>query len=360
MRALLFLFAIHVIMPNSSAMAQTGSPALDCYDPKNVGQSAICSSERLFNLDRKLAENKNTNVTRKAIIAECNAGGEATLRAEDTWKTSDCLWHAFHKALNIAEPNIGDKSIVHPVCIDSLLPSMENPDSGKGQSIDLAACQIGSRHLPFDQPDVKNQVFYHHDRWGPEMHSGWIGYSDIGRIGKDALLSIYDNGGGTGTFSMLALVRGMPDETGGIKPGDRLELIYIWFFGDRCNGGLESSEITKTGDILVQAHVTTADLLWNAPQSLDGKWQPPEGIAYSAANCIGTVKYKIDPKNPDTHYQFLQARIDRIDDDKWTLDTFPQQECVNALLNRALDKIPGSLSLQQLSDLADQVTEECR
>lgn len=268
--------------------------------------------------------------------------------------------------------------VFHPACFDALFPSF--------LSMDLALCRRLTKRLPYDYDEEHQSYAYRnidraHPSGGMPTYSG---YEIIGEFADEtALVLVTVNGGGTGYFTFLAIVEGLP----GLTPdGDgQVRLTNVRRFGDRCHGGLRDAAVTGPYTYRYSKKLTSFTLMtqddqrdWRSEQRIalftgqphdsvksEGRLAliPGEDLDNSAISCVGIVSVEHNMvTGQDT---IIGYTVDRLPDLNWS-GRYRLQRCFNDTMISHHDTLKSHddnesplLSVDELKELTALFETNC-
>lgn len=173
-----------------------------------------------------------------------------------------------------------DGAAVDPLCFlthgDDEAPAYPTRDCG-GENYERDA----QSPPPLDAGFVSTGYFYV-DAEAPEhKYPGFIGYKYLGDYRGLKAVQLLENGGGSGMFTSVQLLRAEQDGT--------LRVIQTLAGGDRCNGGIESAFMSGR-TLVYDVNLTPFDFIALA------RYNPKNLKAYDdldacAICCYGTLRY---------------------------------------------------------------------
>ena len=153
---------------------------------------------------------------------------------------------------------------INPACLQPWVPNMESGDIAV-PAIDITQCQTQYKKTPY-QHTVKNFLIY-------PLQYGFIGYKYIGQLANGAqVLDFIQNGGGTGEFESLFIVKQQQLQIINQSFSDKVQkqtfdylfLQRIITAGDRCMGGI--ANVTLQGNTLTITQYNGDNAVDCAPQ----------------------------------------------------------------------------------------------
>lgn len=161
-----------------------------------------------------------------------------------------------------------DGKALDPICFLNDWSQTPPEESGDGKSFyPVEGCSIGEIKVEPDENERYVSASYSEDFYDDEADEvytthGWIGYRYIGEtVGHHAFITV-ENGGGSGTFSNIALYDlGTHDMNG--TPVTVLKKIKTLGGGDRCMGGIVDGTVDDKG-LRYSQNVTPYDMMFLA------------------------------------------------------------------------------------------------
>ncbi len=278
---------------------------------------------------------------------------------------------------------------VHPACIEALDPSDK-------VTVSYAECRELSTRV---KRQIRDDGHYYQypsiEGNGDTAYAYW--YRRIGQLDSDrTLLHATWNGGGTGHFDQVLVVRGM---AGQFTYGDRLELEAFLPRGDRCLRGISNIELISPGHYRVVEQVTPFIMMTLEDRS---EWyekgfeyellkdsetpvprpvsqgrirlQPYEDLDNCANCCFGEAVYEVDYfATPfDAIGRLIQVRVPEPEQsgehskspyEDYRDASMPIQSCLLDLLQvrHQAQKTPGHLVLSsgEYQDLLTEFIDRC-
>jgi hypothetical protein len=123
---------------------------------------------------------------------------------------------------------------------------------------------------------------------------GFTGYKYLGKVQGGFALETLVNGGGTGQFSSVVIMK---------REGDKIWTDLVQPTGDRCDGGIVDSKVTD--GVLEYSYNVTLGELYNSYKTTEA-FQPPAG---SALDCSGVI-HKKDGKVTTIDFYRSKEQID--------------------------------------------------
>jgi hypothetical protein len=229
----------------------------------------------------------------------------------------------------------------HPLCLRDLLHAGD--EGGEPAPLPLAACNAVHRDvLTSTQPGGLTSA--------NGLSAGFpalFGYRPTGRLPDgDRLLLVYENTGGSGTFSSLVRVR--------IEAGAAV-LVRAYGGGDRCNGGLRDARLEAPDRILLDQAITPADLM--AAGGLPEALRPYQDLDASAAGCIG---FATTARRPEEKPRLVSVTLEQLPDLTGWPEPPSRQACFNEVVRDEIGELPATLDTARVQALAAAVAARCR
>lgn len=176
-----------------------------------------------------------------------------------------------------------------------------------------------------------------------ESMGGWAGWRHVGTVADGEVVETLENGGGTGWFSSLQVVRR--------EPGDALRTVRTVAGGDRCNGGLEAAGVVG-GKVAASVRLTSYDLFeWALREAGRPPLADDTPIPFCAICCVGLATF-IDEAPlwvTLTPERFLDGRMEEGED-----------ACAATLLQETADAGRTILTPDALAVLGRSFDTRCR
>lgn len=224
---------------------------------------------------------------------------------------------------------------VPPPCLDALYPMGEPAPP----SVDIPSCSKD------DKGKVWTMVAERFGLTTPYTESGgFISYHVVGIIPEGTVVETLMNGGGSGLFSGVALVK---------VDGDKLVSVRSFDGGDRCNGGVHASRI-EGGKVIVENNITPGDFTAIAYGD-DHGIKPYDDVMASAGSCVGQTvstdgtiaQIVLDP-------EALAFGLSAEDEKR-----YPLQKCFNKHFNAQIEK-STALAMPEFRKFMDGLVADCR
>ncbi len=182
---------------------------------------------------------------------------------------------------------------------------------------------------------------------------GYSYYKVVGQVGQAVVVETVNNGGGTGSFSLLSLVR---------REGDKLN-IEVLTGGDRCNGGLElvSERGTQHPQYLEYGIRLTPYALLTLSRDNPHHLKAYDDLADCAICCIATARVErpLDPNfSKVEHLLYIQTQQDLLNESPAT-PAPKYQACFNQLLKQHSQKNHGKFDEKQLALFTHEFNAQC-
>ena len=151
---------------------------------------------------------------------------------------------------------------IHPLCMEKLAP-FHAPVTNNSSAVDIPSCSALYKDLPFSKIGNWQAV------WNSQLLDSlpedenlpsYVAYNIVGGMsGDQTLVQQVVNYGGSGTFSSVMLVKGLP-----LKQHAKPKLIEQTLSipgGDRCFGGIEDVAISNPDTVVIHRRLTPAELM---------------------------------------------------------------------------------------------------
>lgn len=346
--------------------ATVRAAAIDCLKAAQPVEHLVCDDPELLRLDgllnqafakhRKAAKNPKPLVEAQRDWADrrgpgCGlpATGDAPER-DRQWSAAACVVRLYHARL--AELGVPPRpppdqpkaaqaaDFLHPLCVEALLASL--PVDEPARPVPLTACARGFAHVPVSEtrPGLFGSAI------ASEGESGWFGYRVSARLGdgRDVVV-VYESSGGTGVFSEVVALRRTP-----LDGEIQITAESLFSGGDRCNGGIETAEVTREGTLLVETYATAAELLDLAgidPDDIDS------GMPGCAACCLGRARSLVPPGGKP---ELVSLTVDSLE----PLAGVPgPAACLGGLLRAEAPGLPHALTAAKLRAMGGRFRETC-
>ncbi|MBF0374334.1 MAG: DUF1311 domain-containing protein [Alphaproteobacteria bacterium] len=359
MRVLVLIFAAALAtLPASTA----GAAAIDCLKAGQPVEHLVCDDPELLRLDGLLnqafAKARKATKTPKPLVDEQRAWagrrgpdcglpptGEAADR-DRQWSAAGCvagLYRARLAELGLPQPEPAPPrpaDFPHPLCVEATLASL--PVDEPARPVPLKACGRGFAHVPVSE--TRPGLFG--SATASQGESGWFGYRAAARLGdgRDVLV-IFESGGGTGVFSEVVALRRVAAD------GDILMTAESLFAGgDRCNGGIETAEVTRDGALLVESYATALELLELAGVEPDDVDPTVPGCA---SCCLGRARGVVPQGGK---LELVSVTLDSLDS---LTGVAGPAACLSGLLRAEAPKLPHALAAAQVRAVGRRFRETC-
>jgi hypothetical protein len=172
-------------------------------------------------------------------------------------------------------------------------------------------------------------------------------YNFLANVQDRFLLLIQYNGGGTGYFDNILVIK---------KTGTQLFLLKTLGEGDRCNGGI-SGEGMDGNDFHYSRNLTPIDIIRLATEvKIDVAAY--EDLEASAISCFGLAHYKYNFADDKIELMSVSLAEEKEDEKEWT-DRYQAQSCFNKIYNSYVKAKKTELSLKDLNEFAKKFRDEC-
>lgn len=177
--------------------------------------------------------------------------------------------------------------MVNGAAVDPLCFLTRDDDDSKAPVYPTQGCG-GSEYVrdekntsPLDASFVSTGYFYVDPEAPEQKFPGFVGYKYLGEYRGLKAVELIENGGGTGMFTSVQLLRAENDGT--------LRVIQTLAGGDRCNGGIASAFMSGR-TLVYDVNLTPYDFVSVAeynPKNL----QAYDDLDACAVCCYGTLRY---------------------------------------------------------------------
>lgn len=237
---------------------------------------------------------------------------------------------AFAMEAAAQEAIVWQGNVLSPYCFDELNP-LENPPEPILKTA-ITMCQKNGANI--DSNGWVNMDY-------PE--GGYTSYKVISHDKNGYLVETEVSGGGSGRFSNVMKVN---------VDGDELKLVKRYSGGDRCNGGVHSSEF-QDGKVYISYNITPADFYWVAYEK-KGEEAGNQGLEGSAQSCFAFARYE-----EGEGLISVELNPNAIEDDSWGESRFPAQKCFNNLFANQIKKTTH-LSKEEFKEFVGNVMSACK
>lgn len=234
-------------------------------------------------------------------------------------------------------------AIISPLCFvnggDHSNPVYRTRDCDTGQYT-----RDPSAPSPMSQEFVSTAYLYTDPDTPDQKYPGFVGYKFLGDYRGLKAVEIIENGGGSGVFTSVQLLR--PEADGSLR------IIQTLAGGDRCNGGI--AEAFMEGKTLVyDVNLTPFDFLTEAkynPKNL----QAYDDIDACAVCCYARLQYVDGRPKTVTLDPAAIERIAKVPEEEQTM-----QSCFDEVFTRQVKAGETTLTLQQLRDFVTGFYQTC-
>lgn len=349
-------FALLSLIPPALA----DGPSFDCDKAAAPAEHLICADSELVRLDGLMGETYNARRTslpdaqRKALLDQqrdwlktrltrCGIptqGGEPN--KQQHWAWASCLADRYRERLAVLgvndpvpqQPN--EAGFIHPLCLLRAVGSIGGESDATPTA--LQACNTAYHHIPVEKVDgggwssPAGGVF-------PES----VTYEIVGKLPSGhEVVEVHYWGGGTGQFSSVFELT---------RKGDTLIGTPVAAGGDRCNGGISSTELVNGSTIRVTFLATASELfsaaLQNSPENVS------DGLPYCAVCCYGTITQDFAPEAKTG--QLVSVTVDGENE---TPEDEPKQLCLDRVLGITKGK-SKSFTIKEMQAYAQRYIKEC-
>jgi uncharacterized protein YecT (DUF1311 family) len=351
--------------------------ASGCLDARTPVDLLICSDATLLRLAVKVNDAFQAQSERTAAAgqAELIAGQEVWLRQRlerchvpasglalsltQRWQAAPCLDALYRERLVALGGRAGpaapmpasDPGFIHPLCLDALLGGLAAEVEAEDETIPLADCTHGNRHLPVSTA-----------RDGSLSAEGAVAgvpttitYRRIGRLpeGRE-IVAVWSSAGESGSFSTVAEVA--LDRDG--RHGPMLRARALVDGGDHCDGGIASVRLVDPRTLEIDFNATAAAFLAVADDDFPEDIYADELLPCSEC-CFGTVRFRHDLASGAR--TLVSGRLDRTAwDGVATSDTGAGMlTCVRAAVAAIAPQLPHAFSVEEMRKLSRNVQQAC-
>jgi hypothetical protein len=220
----------------------------------------------------------------------------------------------------------------------------------KSNQIDLSKCGLSfEKYSPIVPNDaMKKQGFIGFDWEDKQQTYTTYGYSYYKYFNAEpGAYWVYsvNNTGGSGSFSMLMLVKRLNDHTLSYKP---------YFGGDRCNGGIANVKGDENGQMKISVNLTPYDVI-NPDGENASKLAAYDDLAACAACCIAKANYVISKDKS----QFQGISLNNFQPKDALPEQGKYQHCFNQLVKDYLKRGQKNLNEQQVKGFISDFNKKC-
>jgi hypothetical protein len=180
-----------------------------------------------------------------------------------------------------------------------------------------------------------------------EGELGWDVYRVIDRRDDHYLIESTWNGGGTGHFSSVRVLR--------LRDGV-LSVVLRVGSGDRCNGGIAEDPSFDGTAVLVSHWITPEDLM-----NLSGRSDlAPGDFEFSAVSCVAMARHRVSPGRSDLVGVKLSPDFGGswLDDQPGWTENYPRQARFNQVLRKWVAASRLELDSKEIQAFAEEVVNE--
>lgn len=243
---------------------------------------------------------------------------------------------------------------IDPLCF------YQTGESQDSDAINLTKCGLHTeqgRSLKGENNHLTDQGYLGYDfSWdmdnGPEMQ-GYSYYKPLGSVNQSILIQTVNNGGGTGEFTTLSLVK---------RHGNELTMKTL-AAGDRCNNGVDTASIVKANEenkVVYAVKITPFDFISlsnDNPNSITAY----DDLDACAACCLGVAVFSRDFNDIN------QEKLNYIDltgvsisvDDANSVNGVKYQQCFNQVLLNVIKEKGHKLDQQTLKQFVKTFNQTC-
>ena len=348
-----------------------------CLDARTPVDLLICSDAPLLRLAAKVNDAFAAQSARTAAAgqAELIAGHEVWLRQRlercnvpatgpalsltQRWQAAPCLEALYRERLvalgGPAAPAVpvpaSDPGFIHPLCLDALLGGLAAEAEAEDETISLADCTHGNRHVPVSTTTDGSVRAEGAVAGVPTT----ITYRRIGRLteGRE-IFAVWSSAGETGSFSAVAEVA----LAGGGRHGPMLRAQALIDGGDRCDGGIAAVRLVDPRTLEIDFNATAAAFLAVADDDFPEDIYADELLPCTEC-CFGTVRFRHDLGSGTR--TLVSGRLDRTAwDGVATSDTGGAVlACVRAAVTALAPQLPHVFSVEEMRKLSQNVQQAC-
>ena len=182
-------------------------------------------------------------------------------------------------AVNLPADMMFEEKPIDSLCFDTY-------DDSHSKTIDLKSCGIKNAHYINKglSTELSNQGFFGYDWQAADgSFEGYSYYKFFAAKNNTYWIYSINNGGGTGSFTDISLVRR--------KDANTLAILKDIATGDRCNGGIDEAS-AKNHVLTFTVNLTSYDLIQLADKKLSGI-KAYDDLAACATCCSAKAVYTI-------------------------------------------------------------------
>ncbi|MFZ1415658.1 MAG: lysozyme inhibitor LprI family protein [Defluviicoccus sp.] len=348
-----------------------------CRDATAPVDLLICSDATLLRLTAKVNDafavqrERTAAASQAALVAgqqhwlqqrldRCHvpAAGPA-LSLSQRWQAAPCLDALYRERLvalgGAAEPvaavPAGDPAFIHPLCLDALLGGVVAEAEAELDTISLADCTHGNRHVPVSTTTDGSMSAAGAVAGMPTT----ITYRRVGRLPDGhEIFAVWSSAGDSGSFSTVAEVA----REGDGAPGPKLRARALIDGGDRCDGGIAAVRLVDRRTLEIDLNVTAAAFLAVADDDFPEDIYADELLPCTEC-CFGSVRFRHDLGSGER--TLVSGRLDRTAwDAVATSDTGGAVlACVRAAVAAVAPQLPHVFSVEEMRKLSQNVQQAC-
>jgi len=232
---------------------------------------------------------------------------------------------------------------IDPLCVEF------SGDSSRFEPIDLSQCSNHPSHFvtEINPKMIAKGLFGFNYAMEEEGYTtyGASYYKILGMYKGGFILYVYYNGGGTGQFTSVQLVK---------REGDQLQLIEEIAGGDRCNGGIDDDIKLEKNVLILKQHITPYDLL-ALSKVLSKKVEAHSDLAACASCCIGNATFKYDFASR----ALVSVSLLKPSEEDAKIEQGNFQACLYKLLEEYQSKDELTFTPDELKVLAEKFNKNC-
>ena len=249
----------------------------------------------------------------------------------------------------VREPAPADPALVingqtvDPMCFIQRSEDEENP-SYPTANCDLKDYIADPSDSPIDKQFISTNYYYVDPEMPEQKFPGFVGYKYLGEYRGLKAVQTLENGGGTGTFTALQLLKPEKDGTLSIK--------QTLAGGDRCNGGIANA-FMDGGTLVYDINLTPFDFFTVAESNPKGL-KAYDDIDACAICCYGHLRY-VNGK-PDSVSLLPDAiqRIQTVPEEEQTM-----QSCFDEVFRRKVEAGETTISLKEMKKFVGDFNGTC-
>jgi hypothetical protein len=231
----------------------------------------------------------------------------------------------------------------HPIplkCIATLVEAKED-----NNCIEIGKCLAEESHL---KPNIDG--WYELENSAHDItEEGYFNYKFLVQQENTFFISFRQNSGGSGIFTGILPLQLDKDKLCVVNPA-------IVTFGDRCNGGVNSS-YEKDGMIYYSINMTPPDILAQA-KAVKVNIKPYADLEASARSCFADANYVYKPG--EAYPQLVSINfLEKISDQSDWTENYKYQSCFNKVYNQFIDQGISKLDAQGIEAFAQAFKQQC-